>query len=216
MVRNLMKSPAAAEAAVHLLGFHPLDPHELLLHLPELEVDAVDELAVLVPASGGQGLEDRGVRYQSYLLVQLGVLVNLFAQTQVTVQEVLIALVISVFLDPFQQVLLRSSRCRLGGPFARSQVHEPSRVLLDLGCVGDLSELGQLLLEVGGRDVGCTVDPGLQEGLNVDFDVLSLAQQIEVRFDGCGEGGNENDFYFFVGELVLETVVLFVSFVGEF
>lgn len=211
-----MKSTAAAEAEILLLGFHPLDHHKLLLHLPELEVDPVDEFAVLVPASGRQGLQDRGVRYQSYLLVQLCVLVNLFAQTEVPVQEVLIVLVFSVILDPFQQVLLRSPRSRLVGPFTGPQVHEPSRVLLDLGCNWHLSELGQLLLEVGGRNVGCAVDPGLQEGLDVDFDVLPLAQQIEVRFDGCREGGYENDFYFFVGELVLETVVLFVSLVGEF
>lgn len=63
--------------------------------------------------------------------------------------------------------------------------------------------------------MGSAIDSGLQEGLDIDVDVFPFSKEVEVAFDGGGEGRNDDDFYFFVGELVLERVVLFVSIGGE-
>lgn len=104
----------------------------------------------------------------------------------------------------------------MDGPFAGSQVHEPGRVLLHLRSVGSLPEFGKLFFEVGGGDVGGAVDSGLEERFDVDVNVFFFPQEVEVGVDGGSEGRDEYNFYFFVGELVLEGVVLFVGFVGEF
>lgn len=64
--------------------------------------------------------------------------------------------------------------------------------------------------------MGGAVDSGLEERFDVDVNVFFFPQEVEVGVDGGSEGRDEYNFYFFVGELVLEGVVLFVGFVGEF
>ena len=120
-------------------GLNSLDPYVLTLGLSKINMDGVDQLSILEPAGGSQGLQNLGMGDQAHSL--LGLLVVLekgLSESQISLQEPVNFFELSVLAYVAQDFILMVTFSKIG---LASVLHVPVLILKLVG-IGLSSKLG--------------------------------------------------------------------------